>query len=141
MYALPLFEYDELKSDAIICPANFGNGAEGAAAGVIDYAVKSGLFRQGFLCNTYQDEKKGRLPLTKCVEKSFEATRAAPSYNAETMREIVEKASVIYPDERYCNFKSMLELTRKGTFTVPRSRSLENGLKVELGVYKRIVEL
>ncbi|MFQ5715721.1 MAG: hypothetical protein ACE5GQ_01310 [Nitrospinales bacterium] len=138
---MSLFEYDELISDAIICPANFGNGAEGSAASVIDYAVKSGLFRQGFLCNTYQDEKKGRLPLTKCVEKSFEAKEPTTSYSAEKMREIIEKASVTYPDERYCNFKSMLKLTRKGTFTVPRSRSLGNGLKVELGVYERIVEL
>ena len=39
------------------------------------------------------------------------------------------------------NFPDMLKLTQNGTFTVPRSRSIENGLIVKLGSYERTIEL
>ncbi|KMP11553.1 hypothetical protein UR09_01260 [Candidatus Nitromaritima sp. SCGC AAA799-A02] len=144
LYALQLFDWDELESDAILCPANFGNGAEGSAEDVIDYTVKSGLFKQGFLCNTYQDEGKGRPPLTRRVEKVFKVGEEKAPYRKQEMNKIVARSSVVYPDDpdsKFSNFQSMLQLTQKGTFTVPRSRSLDNGLKVELGAYENVIEL
>ncbi len=141
LYALQLFDGERLKSGALVCPANFGNGAEGAAGQIIDYSVKCGLFRQGFLCNTYQDAKDGATPLTVAAEKVFEPGAERIPYAKEEMDGNVKRSSAIYPDEGYRNFKSMLSLTRNGTFTVPRSRSLENGLQVEMGAYGEVVDL
>lgn len=141
LYALRLFGPEELKSEAILCPANFGAGAEGSAADVVDYAVRSGLFGQGFFCNAYQVPREDLPPLTIAAEKVFEGGEEREVYDREAMDEIVEKSSAVYPDEEYRNFRSMLELTRNGTFTVPRSRSAESGLKVQLGNYERVVEL
>ncbi|MBI5427564.1 MAG: hypothetical protein HZA02_04705 [Nitrospinae bacterium] len=141
LYALQLFDGERLKSGALVCPANFGNGAEGAAGQIIDYSVKCGLFRQGFLCNTYQDAKDGAAPLTVAAEKIFEQGIKKIPYAKEEMDNSVKRSSAVYPDERYRNFKNMLSLTRNGTFTVPRSRSLESGLQVALGTYGEIVDL
>lgn len=141
LYVLPLFSFQELKSDAICCPANFGNGAEGSAGRVIEYSVQSGLFVQGFYCNTYQNAKQDLIPLTVGFEKAYETGTAGKSYDKEEMKQRVRKASAVYVDDKYCNFKSMLKLTRQGTFTVPKSRSLENGLQVKLGRYETVVEL
>ena len=141
LYVLPLFAFQELKSEIICCPANFGNGAESAAGRVIEYSVQSGLFNQGFYCNTYQNAKRDLIPLTVGFEKAYETGTAGTSYDKEEMKQRVQKASTVYPDDEYCNFKSMLKLTRQGTFTVPKSRSLENGLEVHLGRYETVVEL
>ncbi len=141
LYVLPMFDFQELVSDIICCPANFGNGAESAAGRVIEYSVQSGLFNQGFYCNTHQNAKQGLIPLTVGAEKIYETGAASKSYDREEMKQRVRKASAVYPDDKYCNFKSMLKLTRQGTFTVPQSRSLENGLEVKLGRYETVVEL
>jgi len=141
LYVLPMFDFRELASDIICCPANFGNGAESAAGRVIEYSVQSGLFNQGFYCNTYQNAKRDLIPLTVGFEKAYETGTAGTSYDKEEMKQRVQKASTVYPDDEYCNFKSMLKLTRQGTFTVPKSRSLENGLEVHLGRYETLVEL
>ena len=141
LYVLPMFDFRELASDIICCPANFGNGAESAAGRVIEYSVQSGLFNQGFYCNTYQNAKRDLIPLTVVFEKAYETGTAGTSYDKEEMKQRVQKASTVYPDDEYCNFKSMLNLTRQGTFTVPKSRSLENGLEVHLGRYETLVEL
>ncbi len=141
LYVLPMFDFRELESDIICCPANFGNGAESAAGRVIEYSVQSGLFKRGFYCNTYQNAKPGLIPLTVGAEKTYETGAASKSYDREEMKQRVRKASAVYPDDKYCNFKSMLKLTRQGTFTVPKSRSLENGLEVHLGHYETVVEL
>jgi hypothetical protein len=141
LYILPLFSFDDLKSDIICCPANFGNGAEDSAGRVIEYSVQSGLFKQGFYCNTYQNAKQDLIPLTVGFESVYETGVAGKSYDREEMKQRVRKASVVYPDDEYFNFKSMLKLTRQGTFTVPKSRSLENGLEVHLGRYETVVEL
>ena len=141
MYVLPLFNFDELASDIICCPANFGNGAENAAGRVIEYSVQSGLFKQGFYCNTYQNAKQDLIPLTVGFESAYEMGTADKSYDKEEMKQRVQKSSAVYADDEYCNFKSMLKLTRNGTFTVPKSRSLENGLEVHLGRYETVVEL
>jgi hypothetical protein len=141
LYILPLFSFDDLKSDIICCPANFGNGAEDSAGRVIEYSVQSGLFKQGFYCNTYQNAKQDLIPLTVGFESVYEMGVAGKSYDREEMKQRVRKASVVYPDDEYFNFKSMLKLTRQGTFTIPKSRSLENGLEVHLGRYETVVEL
>jgi hypothetical protein len=144
LYVLQLFNYHQLKSDVILCPANFGNGAEHSACGVIDYAVNANLFKQGFLCNTYQEARHGRVPLTIGVEKSFQTAKTKLPYRKGEMVRRVRKSSAIYPDDiegKYCNFDTMLPLTQKGTFTVPKSRSLENGLNVKIGNYKKVVRL
>ena len=141
LYVLPLFSFDELKSDIICCPANFGNGAESAAGRVIDYTVQSGLFKQGFFCNTYQNVKKDLTPLTVGFEKIYAPKATAEIYDNEDMNKLVRESSVVYPDDEYCNFKSMLKLTRQATFTVPKSRSVEDGLEVCLGNYEKVVEL
>lgn len=141
LYVLPLFEPDELQSDAIVCAANFGNGAERSAGGIIDYAVKSGMFGQGFLSNTHQVAKVGKTPLTIAVETVFASPKDKTSFRRDAFAEIVKSSSAVYPDEQYPSFKNMLELTRNGTFTVPRSRSVENGLQVKLGTYERVMEL
>ncbi|MCZ6513452.1 MAG: hypothetical protein O6857_05935 [Nitrospinae bacterium] len=141
LYVLPMFDFRELASDIICCPANFGNGAESAAGRVIKYSVQSGLFNQGFYCNTYQNAKRDLIPLTVGFERAYETRTAGTSYDKEEMKQRVRKASAVYPDDEYCNFKSMLKLTRQGTFTVPKSRSLENGLEVHLGRYETLVEL
>ena len=141
LYVLPMFDFRELASDIICCPANFGNGAESAAGRVIEYSVQSGLFKQGFYCNTYQNAKQDLVPLTVGFERTYERGTAGKSYDKEEMIQRVQKSSAVYPDDEYCNFKSMLELTRNGTFTVPKSRSLENGLEVHLGRYETVVEL
>jgi hypothetical protein len=141
LYVLPLFSFQELESDIICCPANFGNGAESAAGRVIEYSVQSGLFKQGFYCNTYQNTKQDFIPLTVGFEKTYETRVAGKSYDKEEMKKRVQKSSAVYVDDEYCNFKSMLKLTRNGTFTVPKSRSLENSLKVYLGRYETVVEL
>ena len=141
LYVLPMFDFRELASDIICCPANFGNGAESAAGRVIEYSVQSGLFNQGFYCNTYQNAKRDLIPLTVGFEKAYETGTAGTSYDKEEMKQRVQKASTVYPDDEYCNFKSMLKLTRQGTFTVPKSRSLENDLEVHLGRYETLVEL
>jgi len=86
LYVLPLFSFQELKSDIICCPANFGNGAEGAAGQVIEYSVQSGLFKQGFYCNTYQNTKQDLIPLTVGFEKAYETGAAGKSYNREEMK-------------------------------------------------------
>jgi hypothetical protein len=57
------------------------------------------------------------------------------------MARIVKRASVVYPDDEYHNFPDMLKLTQNGTFTVPQSLSVENGLCVKLGAYDRLIEL
>ncbi len=141
LYVLPMFGFDELESDIICCPANFGNGAEGAAGRVIDYSVNSGLFKQGFFCNTYQNVKGDRVPLTIGMQKTYPADGKETAYDREAMKQSVLKSSVVYPDDEYHNFQNMLKLTRRGTFTVPQSRSFENGLEVKLGDYERVVEL
>ncbi len=141
LYVLPLFGFNELKSEIICCPANFGNGAESAAGRVIEYSVQSGLFKQGFYCNTYQNAKQDLIPLTVGFESAYETGTTDKPYDKEEMKQRVRKASAVYPDDEYCNFKSMLKLTRQGTFTVPKSRSLENGLEVHLGSYETVVEL
>ena len=141
LYVLPMFGFDELESDIICCPANFGNGAEGAAGRVIDYSVNSGLFKQGFFCNTYQKVKENRVPLTLGRQMAYPADGKETAYNREAMKKWVLKSSVVYPDDEYHNFQNMLKLTRRGTFTVPQSRSFENGLEVKLGDYERVVEL
>ena len=144
LYVLQLFNYHQLKSDVILCPANFGNGAEHSACGVIDYAVKANLFKQGFLCNTYQEAHNGRVPLTIAVEKSFKTAKTKLPYRKREMVRMVRKASAIYPDNlegQYSNFNAMLPLTQNGTFTVPKSRSLANGLKVKFGNYEKVVRL
>jgi len=141
LYVLPMFDFRKLASDIICCPANFGNGAESAAGRVIEYSVQSGLFKQGFYCNTYQNAKPYLIPLTVGFEQAYETGTAGKSYDKEEMKQQVRKASVVYPDDEYCNFKSMLKLTRQGTFTVPKSRSLENGLEVTIGRYETVVEL
>jgi hypothetical protein len=141
LYALTLIDPDELRADAIICSANFGNGAEGSAGGIIDYAVKSGIFGRGFLCNTHQEAKTGKTPLTVAVERVFKPPRSRTSFRRELFEEIVKNSSAVYADEQYPSFKNMLALTRNGTFTVPRSRSVEGGLRVKLGTYEQIIEL
>ena len=141
LYALSLFGFEELKSDIICCPANFGNGAEAAAGGVIEYSVHSGLFQQGFYCNTYQNTKPDLVPLTVGYERVYETGAPGKSYDREEMKKRIWRSSAVYPDDEYCNFKSMLKLTRRGTFTVPKSRSLENHLEVKLGLYENVVEL
>lgn len=141
LYVLPLFSFQELKSDVICCPANFGNGAEGAAGRVIEYSVHSGLFKQGFYCNTYQNTKQDLIPLTVRFEKAYETGAAGESYDREEMKKRVQKSSAVYKDDQYCNFKSMLKLTRQGTFTVPESRTVEKGLEVKLGTYPNVVDL
>lgn len=141
LYVLQLFDANSLKSDAILCPANFGNGAEDSAANLIHYTVETRIFKQGFLCNTYQKAKKGLIPLTNKVLQSFyESPKSAPCKNIELIQRVTA-SSAIYPDAQYWNFQSMLSLTQKGTFTVPRSRSKETGLKVNLGEYKTVVEI
>ncbi len=141
LYVLPLFAFQELNSEIICCPANFGNGAESAAGQVIEYSIQSRLFKQGFYYNTYQNAKPDLIPLTVGFERSYETGTTDKPYDKEEMKERVRKASAVYPDDEYCNFKSMLKLTRQGTFTVPKSRSLENGLEVHLGCYETVVEL
>ncbi len=141
LYVLPLFSFQELKSDIICCPANFGNGAEGAAGQVIEYSVRSGLFKQGFYCNTYKNTKQDLIPLTVGFEKAYETGAASESYDREEMKKRVQKSSAVYNDDQYCNFKSMLKLTRQGTFTVPESRTVEKGLEVKLGTYPNAVDL
>lgn len=141
LYALPLFDYSALKSTAIICTANFGNGAEGGAEDIIDYSVKTGMFAQGFISNSHQVAKEGLVPLTKCVEKIVSAVAEPKSYAREEMDKIVKRASVVYPDDEYHNFPDMLKLTQNGTFTVPLSLSVENGLCVKMGTYDRLIEL
>lgn len=141
LYALRLFAYDELKAEAIICTANFGNGAEESAGDIIRYAVESGVFKQGFLCNSHQIVKKGLTPLTLAVERVFPGGAEKKQYAEDEMEKIVNRASAVYPDEKHCNFQSMLKLTQNGTFTIPQSRSIEQGLKVKLGSYERIIEL
>lgn len=141
LYVLQMFSYRRLTSDALICPANFGAGAEGAAGDVIDYAVQTGLFRQGYLCNSYQQERKGRAPLTHKVEKVFHQNGENRSFREEEMKEILARSSVVYPDEDYPNFKSVLPLTQRGTFTVPSSRSIKENLTVALGAYERVIEI
>lgn len=141
LYVLPMLDFNDLKADVICCPANFGNGAEESAGKVIEYSVNSGLFKKGFLCNTYQKVKKGMIPLTVGFARSYEPGPNEGSYDQEKMRSLALKSSVVYPDEQYSNFKSMLKLTRNGTFTVPQSRSLENGLEVKLGSYETVVEI
>ncbi len=141
LYVLPMFDFRELESDIICCPANFGNGAESAAGRVIEYSVQSGLFKQGFYCNTYQNTKQDFIPLTVGFEKAYQTRVAGKSYDKEEMKKQVQKSSAVYADNEYCNFKSMLKLTRNGTFTVPQSRSLENDLEVHLGRYETVVEL
>lgn len=142
LYVLQSFNAESLRANALICPANFGNGAEGSAGKVIEYWVKTGVFDQGFLCNTWQKVKQGQTPLSLAVEKTFEekGNEKLP-FNKERMRKILDQSSVVYPDEEYRNFQDMLKLTRNGTFTVPRSRSLECGLNVQLGVYEKTIEL
>ncbi len=144
LYVLQIFYYQQLKSDAILCPANFGNGAEHSACGVIDYAVSANLFKQGFLCNTYQKACDGRVPLTISVEKSFKTAKTKLPYRRREMAKRVRNSTAIYPDDiegQYSNFNSMLPLTQNGTFTVPKSRSLENGLNVKLGIYEKVIQL
>ncbi len=144
LYVLQLFNYHQLKSDAILCPANFGNGAEHSAGGLINYAVRANLFKQGFLCNTYQEARNGRVPLTIGVEKSFKSAKTKLSYRKREMVRMVRKSSAIYPDDiegQFDNFNSMLPLTQNGTFTVPKSRSLENGLNVKIGNYEKVIQL
>jgi len=141
LYVLPLFDYQGLKSDVICCPANFGNGAEESAGEVIEYSVNSGLFKQGFYCNTYQNVKWNLVPLTLGFERSYLADAKETPYDREEMRKWIQKSSVVYPDDEYCNFKSMLKLTQRGTFTVPKSRSLADGLEVKLGLYEKVIEL
>lgn len=141
LYVLQMFDFAQLQADIIACPSNFGNGAEGSAGEVIDYTVKSGMFQQGFYCNTYQNVKEGLIPLTVRVKKVYVARKENLGYDREAMKKILEKSSVTYREEEYHNFMNMLKLTQNGTFTVPRSRSLENGLKVELGEYPTVVEL
>ncbi|MFQ5482347.1 MAG: hypothetical protein ACE5ER_06270 [Nitrospinaceae bacterium] len=141
LYVLQYFDKTQLESDVLLCPANFGNGAEIAAAGLIDAAIKTRIFKQGFLCNTYQEVAAGLTPLTKRMEISFTAGKEILPYRQDEMRRKVKTASAIYPDEQYRNFLSMLPLTKKGTFTVPLSRSSEKGLNVKLGVFEKVVEL
>ena len=141
LYALRLFAYDEMKAEAIICTANFGNGAEEPAGELIKYSVESGLFKQGFLCNSHQIVKNGITPLTLAVERVFPDSAEKKPYAKDEMEKRVNNASAVYPDEKHCNFQSMLKLTRNGTFTIPQSRSIENGLKVKLGSYARMIEL
>lgn len=141
LYAFQLFDYSALKSAAIICTANFGNGAEDAAADLIEYSVQTRMFEQGFFSNSHQSARKGLVPLTKSVEKVFEATREPKPFDREKMDSIIKKSSVVYSDEEYHNFPDMLKLTQNGTFTVPRSRSIENGLIVKLGSYEKTIEL
>ncbi|MFQ5671570.1 MAG: hypothetical protein ACE5G9_00615 [Nitrospinales bacterium] len=141
LYVLPLFDARDLKSDAIICPANFGNGSEQAAGGVIEHVVKSGLFHRGFLSNSCQVVEEGVIPFTVAVEKAFENETGKIVFDKRDLDELLENSCAIYSDEEYRNFKSVLAITLNGTFAVPRSRSLENGLKVNLGAYERVVEL
>jgi len=96
---------------------------------------------QGFYCNTYQNTKQDFIPLTVGFEKAYQTRVAGKSYDKEEMKKQVQKSSAVYADDEYCNFKSMLKLTRNGTFTVPQSRSLENDLEVHLGRYETVVEL
>ena len=147
LYALRLFGPNELKSDAIICPANFGNGAEGSATEVITYAVQSEIFRRGFLCNTYQDiseqdAREGKIPLTIAVKEEFKRIEGA-SLSWQNIGEAVDSCSAIYHEKDYRDFPEMIELTQKRrAFAVPRSRSLENkDFKVELGKYESVVRL
>ncbi|GJL77838.1 MAG: hypothetical protein NPINA01_08270 [Nitrospinaceae bacterium] len=141
LYVLQLFDRSALESDAILCPANFGNGAEGSAANLIDYTVKTEIFKQGFLCNTYQKVKDGLVPLTKKMLQSFSGNPEPVPYKKFELIQKVNTSSAIYPDDQYWNFQSMLQLTQNGTFTVPCSRSQDNGLKVDLGEYKTVVEI
>jgi len=141
LYVLQLFSPDQLRGEALFCPANFGNGAEGAAEAVIDYFVKSGLFNQGFFSNTYQKVKKGLTPYAIGVEKVYGRGKENIPAEEKIVKEILSECCAIYPDEGYLNFGDMLSLTQNGTFTVPRSRSIGKGLKVELGVYEKVIEL
>jgi hypothetical protein len=141
LYVLKLFDRSALEDDAILCPANFGNGAEGSAANLIHYTVKTKIFKQGFLCNTYQKVKNGLVPLTKKKLQSFYGNPEPVSYKKTELIQKVNVSCAVYPDDQYRNFQSMLKLTQNGTFTVPRSRSQDNGLKVEVGEYKTVVEI
>jgi len=141
LYVLQLFDRGVLESDAILCPANFGNGAEGSAANLIHYTVKTKIFKQGFLCNTYQKVKDGLVPLTKKKLQSFYGNPEPVPYKKTELIQKVNTSCAIYPDDQYWNFQSMLKLTQNGTFTVPCSRSQDNGLKVDLGEYQTVVEI
>lgn len=141
LYVLPLFDARDLISDAILCPANFGNGSEWAAAEVIEYAVRSGLFQRGFFSNNYQAVKEGMIPFTVAVEKTFANETGEMIFDKRSFQEILKQSSAIYSDDEYPNFKSVLKITRNGTFAVPRSRSIESGLEVSLGMYDKVVEL
>jgi hypothetical protein len=141
LYVLQMFSYQRLTSDALICPANFGAGAEEAAENVIHYAVETGLFRQGYLCNSYQQERRGRTPLTKKVEREFHQNGRHRSFCENEMKEILDRSSVVYYDEDYPNFNSVLPLTQRGTFVVPSSRSIMENLTVTLEAYERIIEI
>ncbi len=142
LYVLQLLSLERLKADALLCPANFGNGAEGAAAEVIDRLVQSQVFDRGFLCNTYQKTKKGKIPYTIGVEQVFKRKQAPVLKGPKnSVGELIKNCSVVYPDDGYVNFGAMLSFTRTGRFTVPSSRSVENGLQVRLGVYENVIEL
>ena len=141
LYVLQLFDKSVLESDAILCPANFGNGAEVSVANLIHYTVKTKIFKQGFLCNTYQNVKDGLVPLTKKMLQSFCGNPEPVPYKKNELIQKVNTSCAIYPDDQYWNFQSMLKLTQNGTFTVPCSRSQKNGLKVAVGEYKKVVEI
>ncbi len=141
LYTLKLFDGHTLESDAILCPANFGNGAEGSAENLIHYTVHSKIFRQGFFCNTYQKVKDGLVPLTIKAVQSFDQNQNPVPHDKSELIQNVITSCTIYPDEQYWNFQSMLKLTQNGTFTVPRSRSQGNGLKVDIGEYKTVIDL
>jgi len=140
LYVMQMFTFNLLKADAIICPANFANGAEDAAAGVIDYAVKAGLFKKGFFSNIEQITRKDRKPLAIGVEKIFDYEgEKLQSYSKKDMKELIDNSSAIYEDKDFKSFHDMLQLTQNGTFTISRSRTLENDLKVERKRYRKVI--
>ena len=135
------FDYRTLKSDAVLCLGDFANGAQDVAAGVIDYAVKSGLFKQGFFSNIGSKVREGKVPFTIGREIYFDyGCKKIMPYRQKEMRKLIDKSSAIYPDKDFKTFSDMLKLTLNGTFTIPESRSPKNlEGKIKLGAYERII--
>ncbi|MCF8723397.1 hypothetical protein LQ236_001417 [Nitrospina gracilis] len=142
LYLLKLFPPEELREDVLFCPANFGNGAEGVAGQLIETCVERGVFGQAFYANCYQKPKSKHLPLTVAVTQSFgQAEGAVAKLGAADLVRQVDASHHLYHDDSHPNFLSMLDLTRRGGFTVPHSRSVESGLTVYTGTYDRVIEI